>query len=127
MRRRASLETGLGDANVGGDIDGDADMQQGPEQESLSPTEEHEVEELVKFYEETQRRLPDGESDEFVVEDDDEYDQLFREIISQGQNEISNQHPTARETQQITEANESQLQQQHHREQGMYEPNMDLS
>ncbi|KIX05056.1 uncharacterized protein Z518_05928 [Rhinocladiella mackenziei CBS 650.93] len=118
MRQRALVEAG-----IGSDEGEDADM---PEQEQteMSPTVEHDVDELMRHLEEAPGIVPRGDDDEFLVDDDDEYDHLFREIIlqSQGQSEIQdqNQNPQAAEQ---TRA-ENQLQQD---DAAPFNSSMDLS
>ena len=78
------------EAGAGND-DGDADMQE-DEQQGLSPTEQHDVDDLVNDYKDVHDDLGLDDRDGFLGDDDEEeeYEALFRELISQSQNEVWN-------------------------------------
>lgn len=89
MRQRAMVEE-AGDVSD----EGDADMEEA-EQEGLSPTELHDLDELVNDYNgnaDDHLQLALDDHGEFLDLDDDEqeYEALFRELVSQGQDEARN-------------------------------------
>jgi hypothetical protein len=92
MRRRAMVEAEAeaGSGNDEGDADADM-LERGPDQEELSPTEQYDLDELVRDYRDVQGDLARDDANGLLVDDDEEeYEELFRGLISQGLDEALN-------------------------------------
>lgn len=59
------------------------------EEAGPSPTEERELEELIKLHEESQSQIQTGEEDMMDDMDDEDYNQLFMEVIGASQEQQS--------------------------------------
>jgi hypothetical protein len=89
-----------------------------------SPTEEKELEELIRLHEESKGQ--EGKEEDMMDDqdlDDEDYDQLFREVIgvgasSQGQEEESQSQSQSYFISQNQNQNQNQQQQQQHLQQG---------
>lgn len=82
-------EAEAGSGNDEGDADADM-LEREPDEEELSPREQYDLDELVRDYRDVQGDLARDDANGLLVDDEEEYEELFRELISQGLDEALN-------------------------------------
>lgn len=118
LKKKAPVESGVGDS-----MDEDMEMENEAQNDMPSPTEDREIEELLSILETDQSQTQIGEPDGMAhnqeeasrkagsdtMSDDEDYDQLFMEVIGDGGDSFVGGHTESETFQRFQQSQDSSM------------------